>query len=433
MTTRREFLVKAGAAGTIGALTIGAPIFTVPAAAQNAVQLALFGDYGNKSAAENAVAQMVDSWKPDAVFTMGDNVYSSSTADPHDVLQNHALTYYQRFVNEGRFFPSLGNHDWGDPGVPLLQVDGSGVTSGAWRDLLNLPGNGRYYDVRLGPLHVFVLDDHRFEPDGHTASSLQAAWLRDSAAASDAVWKIVVHHYPPVNSPKGGRASIQWPFEQWGIDASFSGHYHNYERVERGNMLYIVNGLGGVLPEYPGTPIADSKKIIDDSHGAVRLVASSSEMRVEFVDTNGTVRDSVTRTVGPPPPPNPYEPSPFTINIPEPYISATGIGGTIARMYLATHNRIPDPGGYEYWINLNQPLLGIANFFAGSPEFLERYGSLDNEGFVTRMYLNVLGRIPEPAGLASWLATMESGVSRGFVLLGFGESEEFRQRTGILG
>ncbi len=49
------------------------------------------------------------------------------------------------------------------------------------------------------------------------------------------------------------------------------------------------------------------------------------------------------------------------------------------------------------------------------------------------MYRNVLGRIPEPAGLASWLATMDSGVSRGYVLLGFGESAEFRQRTGILG
>ncbi len=44
-----------------------------------------------------------------------------------------------------------------------------------------------------------------------------------------------------------------------------------------------------------------------------------------------------------------------------------------------------------------------------SAEFQERYGTLDNAGFTTLLYNNVLGRQPDSAGLAAWTASINSG------------------------
>jgi len=71
-------------------------------------------------------------------------------------------------------------------------------------------------------------------------------------------------------------------------------------------------------------------------------------------------------------------------------------------------------------------LAGAGDQFASSAEFLLDYGSLDNTGFVQRLYLNVLGRKADPAGLANWVALLDAGASRGTVLIGFSESPEFQ-------
>ncbi|MBK6506325.1 MAG: hypothetical protein IPG02_11835 [Ignavibacteria bacterium] len=38
---------------------------------------------------------------------------------------------------------------------------------------------------------------------------------------------------------------MRWPFKRWGADIVLTGDFHWYERVRRGNMTYITNGLGG--------------------------------------------------------------------------------------------------------------------------------------------------------------------------------------------
>jgi hypothetical protein len=43
---------------------------------------------------------------------------------------------------------------------------------------------------------------------------------------------------------------------------------------------------------------------------------------------------------------------------------------------------------------------------------------------VTALYQNVLGRAPDPAGLANWTGRLASGTSRGGVLIGFSQSTE---------
>lgn len=100
----------------------------------------------------------------------------------------------------------------------------------------------------------------------------------------------------------------------------------------------------------------------------------------------------------------------------------------IYRLYQAAFNRKPDLAGLGHWLNIldgGTSLESIAQSFVGSEEFQKLYGiDPDNTLFLTRLYKNALHREPDAAGLASWVKTMQLGVTRAQVLVGFSESAE---------
>ncbi|MBK7874648.1 MAG: metallophosphoesterase [Planctomycetes bacterium] len=191
------------------------------------VRFAVIGDYGVDTPSAAAVAQLVDALGAQFVVTLGDNNYTAgeqATIDAH-IGQHYSqwifpyVGTYPSVARKNRFFPTLGNHDWGTPGaVPYLNY-------------FTLPGNERYYDVRKGPVHFFCVDSDAHEPDGITASSPQAQWLQAALAASNAPFKFVYFHHPPYSSAVHGNTwDLQWPFRAWGADAVLAGHDHDYER-----------------------------------------------------------------------------------------------------------------------------------------------------------------------------------------------------------
>jgi hypothetical protein len=105
---------------------------------------------------------------------------------------------------------------------------------------------------------------------------------------------------------------------------------------------------------------------------------------------------------------------------------------SVARLYYAELGRAPDAAGLSYWSGQlasgGATLAQEASALAGSPEFVSTYGSLDNTGFVTRLYQNVLGRAADAAGLAVWTGELAGGASRGSVVIGFSESAEFKAK-----
>jgi hypothetical protein len=103
----------------------------------------------------------------------------------------------------------------------------------------------------------------------------------------------------------------------------------------------------------------------------------------------------------------------------------------VVRLYWAFFNRIPDYNGLTYWVNTYRagagtPLGAIASSFAASPEFIATYGALSNEAYVTLVYRNVLGRVPDPVGFAYWVDQLNNGMSRGDLMVGFSESGEYQ-------
>jgi len=116
----------------------------------------------------------------------------------------------------------------------------------------------------------------------------------------------------------------------------------------------------------------------------------------------------------------------------------------VALLYKGALNRTPDAGGLAGWIDLADRLpggtsnlynlsdlsgnyngaLSIAAGFTYSTEFVQRYGLLTNDQFVTQLYSNILDRRPDTAGLNAWVSELNGGTTRERVLVGFALSGE---------
>lgn len=109
------------------------------------------------------------------------------------------------------------------------------------------------------------------------------------------------------------------------------------------------------------------------------------------------------------------------------------LAGAVYRLYRATLDRAPDPGGHRGWIDIlaqgQRGLLDVAGGFVNSPEFKRDYGGASDTQFITLLYNNVLDRAPDAGGLQGWLSTLQDGASRAQVVVGFSESHEFRINT----
>ncbi|WP_299414845.1 DUF4214 domain-containing protein [uncultured Sulfitobacter sp.] len=104
----------------------------------------------------------------------------------------------------------------------------------------------------------------------------------------------------------------------------------------------------------------------------------------------------------------------------------------VYRLYEATLGRAPDLGGLKSWASTlanGASFETIVGGFVNSAEFQRVYGTLDDTGFVTLLYQNVLKRAPDSAGLDNWLISLEDGLSREKVVSGFSQSAEFINAT----
>ena len=256
------------------------------------LRLAVIGDFGEAGPDAAAVAALIESWAVDFIVTTGDNNYPAGAAD---TIDENIGQYYHSYIGDyvgdyppgapsNRFFPSLGNHDWdASSAAPYLEY-------------FNLPGNERYYDVVWPPLHLFVLDSDPREPDGVGRSSAQAAWLEATLITSRAPWQVVVMHHPPYSSSYHGSTDwMQWPFAEWGADLVLAGHDHVYERLAVEGLPYITNGLGGSTARYRFyATLAESQVRYNAEHGALFIEASEDWLRIDFINTDGELIDSVT-------------------------------------------------------------------------------------------------------------------------------------------
>ena len=230
-----------------------------------------------------------------------------------------------------RFFPTLGNHDWGTY---------SGVASSApermpyfqyFPSLLELSphssaadaGAGQYWTVStpLEGVQLFSVNSNLGGPGASPPQQLlfseQTSWLKGALRNSSAPFKIVQFHHPPFCSAQHDPLApwMDLDYEGWGASAVFVGHEHVYERLVSNearpdgtsppSMPYIVNGLGGHpwtyaiedCPAYPGSQIR-----YDAFHGLQLAILSwdttRQQQRIDVcfysMEAGGTLVDQFT-------------------------------------------------------------------------------------------------------------------------------------------
>lgn len=114
-----------------------------------------------------------------------------------------------------------------------------------------------------------------------------------------------------------------------------------------------------------------------------------------------------------------------------------GAAGKAYRVYQAAFDRVPDAGGLSFWIDAMDHGVALATVAAGfvaSAEFAALYGANATPiEFVTRLYANVLHRLPDQSGFDFWVGALERGLARPDMLAEFSESPENRiQLIGVM-
>lgn len=277
---------------------------------------AVIGDFGDTLTLDEEpdtllVADLIKSWDPARIFTVGDNDYSDAefAGDPvparytglemgvgqffHSYIGDYKGSAGAGAAGENRFFPIPGDHDYGDDcDDPRLEP---------YLEYFTLPVGAvdeTYYEFREGSVHFFAIDSVRdcHQDDGAKLNA-QMNWLQTSSAASDAPFKVVLVHHPPFSSGAnhGSAEYMRWDYAGWDVDLVIAGDDHIYERIERDGVTYLVNGVGGVeLHSFASSPVEGSVKRYDSEFGAVRMDAFPTRLVVSFVTIDGATQDQFT-------------------------------------------------------------------------------------------------------------------------------------------
>jgi LCP family protein required for cell wall assembly len=109
--------------------------------------------------------------------------------------------------------------------------------------------------------------------------------------------------------------------------------------------------------------------------------------------------------------------------------SAEQVQAFVTRFYVQCLGRQPDSGGLDEWVGrlMNGSKTGadVAHGFVFSEEFLSN--NHGNEAFLTILYSAFFNRQPDAEGYSTWLSRMVGGMNREKVLDGFLKSQEFAQ------
>ena len=269
-------------------------------------KIALITDYGVNISdpRKSAIAGLIRDWAPDAVVTAGDNYHDrspscSSYAECVAGYNSHTAGYTD-FVGQGKFFPAYGNHDAGHSSAYISYFS----------YLPSSPDpNHLYYDVVVGNIHFWILNGNE-----KIAGSAQETWLAENAPDVETPWNIVVVHQPPYGTGFYGDSNGSGYFgdhtiidyASYGIDFVIGGHNHHYERLEKDGVRYYIAGKAGETSDNrtcTGTGSAATTEFCagtqtprHDSYGYMQIVATETEIVLNFIGQNGVLVDTHTKT-----------------------------------------------------------------------------------------------------------------------------------------
>jgi hypothetical protein len=195
------------------------------------------------------VAEAMWEFRPQFALLGGDLV-TTGTNKKH--WTEHYFPNMDPLASRVVVYPVLGNHE---------------QNASYYYNYMHLPEPEYYYTFRRGQIQFFMIDSNKDLSPG----SEQYAWLDEQLAASDACWKICMHHHPPFSSDDDYGNDWKKPLSQMtfgdtnakqlvalydkhAVDVVWNGHIHSYERswmlragkpVEKNGTVYMITGGAG--------------------------------------------------------------------------------------------------------------------------------------------------------------------------------------------
>jgi hypothetical protein len=274
----------------VGAAVVIAAPAALPAVAAP-VTFVGAGDIANCAlTGADATARLLDTVLGD-VFTLGDHVYPSSTAEGFSGCYESTWGRHR-----SRTHPSPGNHEWDvNGGAPYFAYFGGTAAGG-------------FYSFDLGAWHVLSLNSNVSAEPG----SPQYEWARADLAARPARCTLAYWHHPLFSSgPNGnnGQMRSMWRMlDSAGVELVMVGHDHLYERFAPQDadgraaptgMREFVVGTGGASPYGIAGLQPNSEMRIEQTWGVLKLTLRSDAYDWEFVPVAGQVaRDAGSAVCG---------------------------------------------------------------------------------------------------------------------------------------
>jgi chitodextrinase len=288
--TSYTFAVDAyDAAGNISSsrATLTAATAACPASSTDPV-VAIAGDIAGDGSGDSATATLLDSLKPTAVLTAGDNVYNAGTA-------SEFAAYYE--PTWGRFksltYPAPGNHEY--------LTSGAAGYFGYFGARAGPSGKG-FYSYNIGAWHLIALNSQI----AYGATSEQVTWLKNDLAASGAKCVLAYWHKPRFSAGTYSDSTAYQPF--WDVlyaanaDVVVNAHDHNYQRFAPMTPTGARDSTRGIREFVVGTGgrshyalRADSRREAGDStsYGVLKLTLRAASYDWQFVPEAGrTFTDS---------------------------------------------------------------------------------------------------------------------------------------------
>ena len=275
------------------------------------VRFSAFGDWGSPTISQDRVLSVLHTMRNELDFCvlLGDNVYPDGIVDLEDPRWPQDIV--QRFPSSLRLYAILGNHDYHSSAIAQVLYTFQ-PSNKVWR--MPFFYYAEEFPVGDDTLQMVFLDTAILAPEftvdimsrcGVDAFRLKAfrnhaskhreehvKWLHQQLSFSKARWKVVCGHYPIAS---GGphpvctylRHVLLPLFQQYGVHLYLSGHDHNAQVIQQGNVCCVVGGgVSMVVPPphfHPGTVFSSMVP------GQFVVEATPTNLTLTYVDATNRI------------------------------------------------------------------------------------------------------------------------------------------------
>ncbi len=273
--------------------------------AGGALTFVVLGDTHSGNQASHRLAGVIAASEADLVVHVGDIVYNEFTFGRADL---GCLSLFKPHMQRVPYFFAAGNHD-------VMSSQGAApFLESFYLPTNNVTGTEHFYSFDQGDAHFVVLYAPTFARYpaslGYelTNESPQFQWLTNDLTHSAKPWKFIFIHAPIRTSgyhrnDDENSNNLYDPAEledlllpvarRYGVQVCFSGHDHGYERLGPVQGAHLIVSGGGGAGLYPMTERDPASVQWYARHHFVKVTIQGDALRLEAVDDNGVVFDSM--------------------------------------------------------------------------------------------------------------------------------------------